>query len=185
MKQCGQVGDHYPHCTSCNAAVSSFVSHQDGNAITTLFCANCRTADFICADVAGWDKLDRRDIIHINDRSIEIARENADRCYFDLACKNPPIEAHSIPKNWIEFIERPHALIFHKVIPAIHDPSKPAPIPRKVSKKVASTSRYVCDHDDKLFYDDRGYLTETDRESLNMLLFRPVLQRLHSEVFPG
>ena len=183
MKLCGQTGDHYPHCTNCNVPVTPLASLQDEQVITALKCGSCGTADFICADVTDWDKLDPSDIVRINNRAINIARENADMCYFDLDCENTPIDAHSIPKNWIAFIERPHALIFHRRFPSNHDPSKPPPIPRKVSKEVASTSRFVCDPHDKLFYDSRGYLTEADRKSLNMLLFRPVLQRQHNEVF--
>ena len=183
MKLCGQTREHYPHCTNCNAPVTPLASHLDEQVITALNCGNCRTAEFICADVAGWDKLDYSDIVKINNHAIEIARENADRCYFDMACKNKPIDAHSIPQNWIEFIESPHAFIFHRRFPPNHDPSKQPPIPRKVSSRVASTSRFVCDPHDKLFYDSRGYLTEADREPLNMLLFRAVLQRQHNEVF--
>ena len=182
MKLCGQKSKHSPHCTKCNTLVAPAIFRQEEQVVIILNCENCRTEKFICADVTGLEKVDRSDRYQLRNRAVAIARKNTDRCYFDLGCENMPIDAHSIPKNWIELIEGPRVLIFHGRVPSNHDPSKPPPIPRGVSKKVASTSRFVCDPHDKFFYDSREYLTEADRESLNMLFFRAVLQKHHSEV---
>ena len=183
MKLCGQTENHHPHCVKCNLPVIPLVSTQDEQAIVAFNCENCRTADFVCADIGDWEKLGYSDLMKIYNRSINKSREDADGCYFDVDCRNDPIDAHSIPENWIEFIKRPSARIFHRRFPPNHDPSKPPPIPRKVSSRVASTSRFVCDPHDKLFYDSREYSAEANREPLNMLLFRAVLQRHHNEVF--
>ena len=182
MRACKQSNKHNPHCTRCNRLVEPAFAIQDEQVIASLNCGSCQTAEFICADVGDWNRLDRSDFTRVINRAFEIAREGADRCYFDLNCENKPIDAHSVPENWIKFIERPDALIFHRREPANHDPSKPPPIPRMVSSRVASTSKFVCDPHDKLFYDGRGYLTEADRGPLDMLLFRAVLQRQHHEV---
>ena len=186
--KCTILDRHEPHCTHCNGPVEIFLYPQDPNQVIEVgFCKNgCREAE-ICdgklLDFLGKEeKLAQKEFTAFNRQLLGQLKSNPNICLHDPKCNNKSIAAHSVPKSWLKNLGGKFVYLFRPYLPnAIRPAGRLEQVPRKVSVKKATTSRFCCGKHDKIFnpVDSRSSRIE-GRHNLNLLFYRALLSRLHS-----
>ena len=190
MQECTVTTPHGPHCPSCNGPADIWVYEKvRPGVITTVGMCRSECPDAIPCDggllssaFGEWTTLDQGDTINLTRRLLEISRRRAGQCLVHPGCSQPPIDAHTVPDNWMKATDPKRVYIFD-LHPSTSGPPDQLPtVPRRVAIGKASTAGFACrDHDQVFQLGDQRQKDLTDQRRLNLLFYRALLKGLHRQ----
>ena len=190
MNECHVTTPHAPHCPKCDGPVSIWYYEdiEPGAVFTASLCqANC--LDVVPCDgglssqLGEWQTLDTRATDKLTQQILAASEVRADQCLHQPGCTNQPIEAHTVPRNWLRQIGPKQVYLFRPSPQPTGPPGQMPAIPHRVSIRRATTAGFTCAKHDAVFQpaDQRnGNITSPAR--LNLLFYRAVLKALHGEL---
>ena len=190
MKACQIKTPHDPHCSGCDGPISIwFYEDIKPGALNTA--AMCQA---FCQDVIPCDggltsafgpgrTLDRRSSINQDRMLLEEFETRANQCLVQPGCPKSPIDAHTVPDNWMRAIDRKHVYLFRPYAASSGPPDRLPKIPHKVSIRRATTAGFACREHDSVFQPaDQRTRNLTKRRRLNLLFYRAMLKALNREL---
>ena len=193
MRECAIPTPHPPHCPKCGGPVDIWV-YEDvhpGHVVTAGMCqAEC--VDVVPCDggltssLGEWEILNEKDTRNLARKVVETSQARWDVCLHQPGCANPPIDAHTVPYNWMKAIDSSQVYLFRPSPRPLGPPEEPLAVPHKVSIRRATTAKFACDEHDKVFETaDRREGTVTSERRLNLLFYRALLKALHHAMAAG
>ena len=190
MRECKVTTPHEPHCPNCNGP-ADFWLYEDlrPGVVTTAGMCRLECADAIPCDgglltsTFGEGKtLDEGDNVNLTRSLLQSSRQRAGQCLVQPGCSQPPIEAHTVPQNWMKGIDPKHVYIFDLHPRAAGPPGQLPAFPRRVAISKATTAGFACkDHDNDFQLGDQRQRDLTDQRRLNLLFYRALLKGLHRQ----
>ena len=187
MLECQITTPHSSHCPRCNGPVTIWV-YDDPHPGSVTTAGMCQA---FCQDVVPCDGgllgpgriLDRRPSIKLDQALLAEVETRANQCLVQPGCLKPPIDAHTVPDNWMRAIDRTHVYLFRPNPASSGPPGSPPKIPHKVSIRRATTAGFACGEHDSVFQPaDRKAGNLMDRRRLNLLFYRAILKALNGEL---
>ena len=190
MIECPITTPHAAHCPKCSGPVSIWFYEdlEPGSIVSAGKCqANC--LDIVPCDggpsaqLGDWKTLDSRATDKLTQEILVTSETRANQCLHQPGCTKQPIDAHTVPHNWLKQIGPSRVYIFRPSPKPTAPPGQLPAIPHKVSIRRATTAGFTCAEHDAVFQpaDQRNAgITSPDR--LNLLFYRAVLKALHSEI---
>ena len=190
MQECSITTPHEPHCPRCNGPVSIWVYEdlQPGvvntASVCQAFCQDVVPCDGgLTSQLGPGEILDRRSSINLDRKLMETTELRANQCLVQPGCPNPPIDAHTVPDNWMRVIDHKQVYLFRPNPKSSAPPNKPPTIPHKVSIRRATTAGFACREHDSVFQPaDQRARNLMDWGRLNLLFYRAMLKALNREL---
>ena len=151
------------------------VGKCQANCVDVVPCDGGLTSSFGASEI-----LNEKDTRDVTRKVMEESQTRWDRCLHQPGCTNPPIDAHTVPVNWMKTIDPSYVYLFRPSPKPLGPPEQPPVIPHKVSIRRATTAKFACDKHDKVFEPaDQNVGNITSEESLNLLFYRALLKALN------
>lgn len=194
MQECTIPTPHEPHCPSCNGPADIWI--YEGvrpGVITTAGRCQSQCEDVVPCDGGllastfnEWETLDQGDTINISRRLLEMSRQRAGQCLVQPGCSQPPIDAHTVPDNWMKVTDPKRVYIFDLHPLASGPPGQLPTVPRRVAIRRATTAGFACQNHDNVFQlGDQREKDLTSLARLNILFYRGLLKGLHRQMVAG
>ncbi len=190
MYQCPITTPHEPHCPKCNGPVSIwFYEDLEPNAVFTAGVCQANCLDVVACDgglssqVGDWKTLDAKETGKFTQQILATSEVRANQCLHQPGCTGQPIDAHTVPRNWLKQIGPKQVYLFRPSPKPTGPPGQMPAIPHKVSIRRATTAGFTCAEHDAVFQPADQRTTDTnDPTRLNLLFYRAVLKAFHGEL---
>ena len=190
MIGCAITTPHPAHCLKCNGPVSIWF-YDDLEPGTTVSAGKCQAN---CLDIVPCDgglstplgdlkTVDNREAGKLTQKIAIASAARANQCLHQPGCTKRPIEAHTVPRNWLKEIGPNHIYLFRPSPKPSAPPGQMPAVPHKVSVRRATTAGFTCAEHDAVFEPaDQRNANPTSPNRLNLLFYRAVLKALHGEI---
>ena len=190
MIECSIPTPHPAHCPKCNGPVSIWF-YDDLEPDSTVSTGRCQSNCFdivpcdggLSSSLGEWRTLDNRAAGKLTRKIANASRKLADQCLFEPGCTERPIDAHTVPRNWLKVVGPNDVYLFRPNPNPSAPPGQMPDIPHKVSTRRATTAGFACEEHDAVFEPaDQRNASPTSSVRLNLLFYRAVLKALHGEI---
>ena len=190
MYQCPITTPHEPHCPKCNGPVSIwFYEDLEPNTVFSAGACQANCLDVVACDgglssqIGDWKTLDAKETGKLTQQILATSEVRTNQCLHQPGCTGQPIDAHTVPRNWLRQIGPKQVYLFRPSPKPIGPPEQLPAIPHKVSVRRATTAGFTCAEHDAVFQPaDQRNASVTSPERLNLLFYRAVLKALHGEL---
>ena len=190
MNECTITEPHAPHCPKCNGPVSIWYYEdlEPGSVVSASMCqANCLNVvpcdGGLSSQLGDWKTLDTRETAKLTQEILAASEIRANQCLHQPGCTNQPIDAHTVPRNWLKQIGPTHVYLFRPNPKPTAPPGQFPAIPHRVTIRRATTAGFTCAKHDAVFQPaDQRSTDITSPERLNLMFYRAVLKALHRQI---
>ncbi len=190
MNECFITTPHAPHCPKCNGPVTIwFYDDLEPRSIFSAGMCQANCLDVVPCDggpsaqLGDWKTLDTRATDRLTQQIIAASEVRANQCLHQPGCTNQPIEAHTVPRNWLKQIGPKDVYLFRPSPKPTGPPGQLPAIPHRVRIRRATTAGFTCAEHDAIFQPaDQRNTKITSPGRLNLLFYRAVLKAFHGEI---
>ena len=190
MYECTITEPHEPHCPKCGGPVSIwFYEDLEPGAVVSASMCQADCLDVVPCDgglssqIGDWQTLNNREADRLTLDIIAASEGRADQCLHQPGCTNQPIDAHTVPRNWLRQIGPNHVYLFRPSPRPTAPPGQIPAIPHRVSIRRATTAGFACAEHDAVFQPaDQRSMNIKSPDRLNLLFYRAVLKALHGQI---